>query len=68
MNNFVVLQWYYNGRDGTSILPELTYVFGPFVGMDEANQWKSTAPTWGGWGEYKYEIKKLVTPEANNVS
>lgn len=68
MNNFVAIQWYYNGRDGTPILPELTYVFGPFPDANKANEWIETADKWGGWGEYRYEIKQLITPGVNNES
>lgn len=67
MNNFIAIQWYYNGRDGTAscttILPELTDIFGPFPDADKAKEWIETADKWGGWGEYKYEIKSLVSPK-----
>ncbi len=58
----VVLRWYYDGRDGTPILPELSGVFGPFPDRAAANKWISTASTWGGWGEYKYQVEDLHTP------
>jgi hypothetical protein len=58
----VVLQWYYNerdGRPGRAIMPELSAVFGPFLDKTAADTWVDGAEKWGGWGEYKYQVEKL---------
>lgn len=60
----VVLQWYYNERDGRPIFPELSAVFGPFPDRAAANAWIATASTWGGWGKYEYQVEDLHTPES----
>lgn len=59
----VVLQWYYNERDGRAIIPEITGVFGPFADKAAADKWLETASTWGGWGRYEYQVESLYTPE-----
>lgn len=56
----VVLQWCHRERDGQSILPELAAVFGPFVDEATAYEWSKKQETWGGWGNYVYEISPLL--------
>lgn len=57
----VVLQWYYDGRNGPPVFPELAGVFGPFQDRDAANEWIKSASDWGGWGRYEYQIEELQT-------
>lgn len=59
---FVVLQWYYNERDGRPIFPELSAVFGPFPDRAAADEWVKTASTWGGWGRYEHQIETMYAP------
>jgi hypothetical protein len=61
--NFVVLQWYYNDRDSRCIIPELLATFGPFLSREIAEEWISTATTWGGWGRYEYQTVILNHPK-----
>jgi hypothetical protein len=61
----VVLQWYYNDRDGKALFPELSNVFGPFSNKDIADKWVASASSWGGWGRYEYQIENLQPPVEN---
>ena len=65
MKQFVALQWYYNEREEKCIIPELSAVFGPFPDRALADQWVSTASTWGGWGKYEYQVEEMYTPTEN---
>ena len=59
---FVVIQWYYNDRDGKAMFPELSGAYGPFPDAKSANTWIETAETWGGWGRYEYQVTQLYAP------
>lgn len=59
---FVVLQWYYDERNGKSIIPELSAVIGPFPDQETINRWMNGSEKWSGWGRYEYEIKELQEP------
>jgi len=61
---FVVLQWFYNDREGKAIFPELSNAFGPFPDSESAKGWIAKADTWGGWGRYEYSITELHTPNS----
>lgn len=59
---FVVLQWYYNDRNGKALFPELSSVVGPFSDRAAANKWVDSASTWGGWGKYEHQVESLQAP------
>lgn len=61
MASYVVLQWYYDGRDGQPVFPELTATFGPFQDKCAATEWVKKASDWGGWGRYEYQIEELLS-------
>ena len=64
----VVLQWYYDDRDYPAIIPKLTCVYGPFDDREKAKLWVKSASTWGGWGEYRYQIEYLHAPQMKEIN
>lgn len=63
----VVLEWYYNERDGRPVFPELSGVYGPFADNETAKAWIEKQSTWGGWGPLEFRVEQLHKPTEAEV-